>query len=139
LEKAYAWVTGLRARSFVGTASRLETVFQLLRQIVHGAESDPQARLAELHRRRAELDAEIERAEAGEVAVLDPTALRERYQQFAGTARELLSDFREVEENFRFLDRGAREQIASWEGGKGELLAELVGDRADITSSDQGR
>jgi len=139
LEKAYAWVTGLRARSFVGTASRLETVFDLLRQIVHGAESDPEARLAELHRRRAELDAEIERAEAGEVAVLDPTALRERYQQFAGTARELLSDFREVEENFRSLDRGAREKIASWEGGKGELLADLVGNRADITASDQGR
>lgn len=139
LEKAYAWVTGLRARSFVGTASRLETVFSLLRQIVHGAESDPQVRLAELHRRRAELDAEIERVEAGEVAVLDATALRDHYQQFAGTARELLSDFREVEENFRTLDRGAREQIASWEGSKGELLTELVGSRADITASDQGR
>lgn len=139
LEKAYAWVTGLRARSFVGTASRLETVFDLLRQIVRGSESDPQARLDELHRRRAALDAEIERAEAGEVAVLDATALRERYQQFAGTARELLSDFREVEENFRSLDRGAREQIASWEGSKGELLADLVGNRADITASDQGR
>ncbi|WP_256839772.1 DUF3375 domain-containing protein [Ornithinimicrobium faecis] len=139
LEKAYAWVTGLRARSFVGTASRLETVFDLLRQIVHGAEDDPDVRLAELHRRRAELDAETERAAAGEVTVLGPTALRERYQQFSGTARELLADFREVEENFRALDRGAREQIASWEGGKGELLAELVGNRADITTSDQGR
>nr|WP_306270549.1 DUF3375 domain-containing protein [Ornithinimicrobium sp. HY1793] len=139
LEKAYAWVTGLRARTFVGTASRLETVFDLLRQIVHGAESDPEARLTELRRRRDKLDREIAAAEAGEVAVLDPTALRERYQQFAGTARELLSDFREVEENFRGLDRAARERIASWEGGKGELLAELVGNRADITASDQGR
>lgn len=139
LEKAYAWVTGLRTRSFIGTASRLETVFDLLRQIVRGAESDPQTRLAELRSRRDELDEEIARAEAGEVAVLDPTALRERYQQFSGTARELLSDFREVEENFRGLDRAAREQIASWEGGKGELLAELVGNRADITASDQGR
>lgn len=138
-EKAYSWVVGLRARAFVGTASRLQTVFELLRQIAHGSESDPETRLTELRRRRAELDHEIERAEAGEVAVLDPTALRERYQQFAGTARELLSDFREVEENFRSLDRAAREQIASWDGGKGELLAELVGNRADITSSDQGR
>ncbi|MGD8202349.1 DUF3375 domain-containing protein [Ornithinimicrobium sp. W1679] len=139
LEKAYAWVTGLRARSFVGTASRLETVFHLLRQIAQGAERDPDARLADLHRRREELDTEIEHAEAGEVVLLDSTALRERYQQFAGTAKELLSDFREVEENFRALDRGAREQIASWQGGKGELLTELVGSRADITSSDQGR
>ena len=73
------------------------------------------------------------------MAVLGATALRDRYQQFAATARELLSDFREVEENFRCLDRAARERIAAWEGGKGELLAELVGSRSDIDGSDQGR
>ncbi len=33
----------------------------------------------------------------------------------------------------------ARERIAAWEGSKGDLLAELVGSRADITGSDQGR
>jgi hypothetical protein len=36
-EKAYAWVTGLQSRAFVGTESRLHTVVDLLRQIVHGA------------------------------------------------------------------------------------------------------
>ena len=33
------------------------------------------------------------------------SASRDRYQQFARTARELLADFRQVEENFRRLDR----------------------------------
>ena len=138
-EKAYAWVAGLRVRPFVGTESRLQTVVELLRQIVHGAETDPQARLAELQRRRELIDAEIEAVTAGEIEPLGGTALRERYHQFAGTARELLADFREVEENFRALDRSARERIASWSGGKGELLADLVGTRAVIDGSDQGR
>jgi flagellar motility protein MotE (MotC chaperone) len=138
-EKAYAWVESLRSRSFVGTESRLHTVMDLLRQIVHGAEADPTTRLAELRRRREEIDREIARVEQGDVPVLDGTALRDRYQQFASTARELLSDFREVEENFRALDRAAREKIASWDGSKGDLLAELVGSRADISGSDQGR
>ena len=40
-EKAYAWVTGLSVRPFVGTESRLHTVVDLLRQIIHGAETDP--------------------------------------------------------------------------------------------------
>ncbi len=137
--KAYAWVTGLQVRSFVGTESRLQTVFDLLRQIVHGAETDPAARLAELHRRRAEIDREIDAVTAGRIDVLDPSALRDRYQQLAGTARELLTDFREVEENLRALDRATREQIASWAGSKGELLAELVGSRSSITNSDQGQ
>lgn len=138
-EKAYAWVESLRGRAFVGTESRLQTVVELLRQIVHGTEADPQARLAELRRRREEIDTEIAAVEAGEMAVLDETGVRDRYQQFAGTARELLSDFREVEENFRLLDRAARERIAAWDGSKGELLADLVGSRSDIAGSDQGR
>jgi flagellar motility protein MotE (MotC chaperone) len=138
-EKAYTWVMSLKRRSFVGTESRLHTVVELLRQIVHGTEVEPDVRLAELRRRRDELDAEIAAVEAGVVQVLDATAVRDRYQQLATTARELLSDFREVEENFRLLDRAAREKIAAWEGSKGELLAELVGSRSEITGSDQGR
>lgn len=138
-EKAYAWVMTLKGRSFVGTESRLHTVVELLRQIVHGTEVEPDARLAELRRRRDEVDAEIAAVEAGVVTVLDATGIRDRYQQLSTTARELLSDFREVEENFRFLDRAAREKIAAWDGSKGELLAELVGGRSEIAGSDQGR
>lgn len=137
--KAHSWVVSLQSRSFVGTESRLHTVVELLRQIARGTEADPQARLEELRRRRDELDAEIAGVEAGNIAVLDATGVRDRYQQLSTTARELLADFREVEENFRLLDRGAREKIASWDGSKGELLTELVGGRSEIAGSDQGR
>ena len=139
VEKALLWVKELRPRDFVGTESRLNTIFELLRQMVFGAEQDPELRLAELRRRRAELDDEIGRAERGEVAVLDAVSQRDRYQQFVKTARELLADFREVEENFRRLDRQLRERIAGWEGPKGELLEEAVGSRATVAESDQGR
>lgn len=139
VEKALAWVRSLRERSFVGTESRLNTVFQLLREMVVGAEADPQTRLAELERRRLEIDEQIERVRAGEVDVLDDAALRDRYQQVTATARELLSDFREVEENFRKLDRGLRTAISLWNGSKGELLEQVLGSREAIADSDQGR
>jgi hypothetical protein len=138
-ERAYAWVTSLQVRPFVGTESRLQTVVDLLRQLVHGSETDPEVRLAELRRRRDAVDQEIAAVEAGRIEVLDATAMRERYQQLSGTARELLADFREVEDNFRGLDRAARERIAGWTGSKGDLLADLVGSRTDIAGSDQGR
>lgn len=137
-EKAHLWVSTLRNRTFVGTESRLHTLVELLRQIVHGTETDPESRLAQLRTQRARLDDAIREAEQGSFAVLSGAAVRDRYQQFAGTARELLSDFREVEENFRRLDRDARERIASWDGPKGELLTKLVSSRTDISSSDQG-
>ncbi|MCF8570896.1 DUF3375 domain-containing protein [Gordonia sp. HY002] len=139
VERAVAWLQSLRERDFVGTESRLNTVFDLLRQIVYGTNTDPQVRLAELRRRRAEIDAEIDAVERGEVSVLDATRRRDRYQQFGEVSRALLSDFREVEANFRGLDRQMRERIATWRGTKGELLDEIVSSRTMITDSDQGR
>ncbi|MFF0290992.1 DUF3375 family protein [Streptomyces sp. NPDC005262] len=41
VEKAIAWVRSLEERSFVGTESRLNTIFDLLRQMTFGTETDP--------------------------------------------------------------------------------------------------
>ena len=138
-EKAIAWLESLTERAFVGTESRLLTLFELLKQIDNGSETDPQARVTELQKRRDEIDAEISRVLDGDMPLLDATALKERFQQFMLISRELLSDFREVEHNFRTLDRGVRERIALWEGAKGELLEEIMGERDAIAGSDQGR
>lgn len=138
-EKAIAWLGSLTERSFVGTESRLLTLFELLKQMSEGSESDPAKRIAELRKRRDEIDGEIERALAGNVPLLDDTALKDRFQQFMQLARELLTDFREVEHNFRRLDRRVRERIALWEGAKGALLEEIMGERDAIADSDQGR
>ncbi|NTW52557.1 MAG: DUF3375 domain-containing protein [Chlorobiaceae bacterium] len=138
-EKALAWLESLSERAFVGTESRLLTLFDLLRQMSTGSQADPDVRIAELNRRREEIDAEITRIHAGEISLLDDTALKDRFQQFLQLARELLTDFREVEHNFRSLDRRVRERIALWEGSKGMLLEEIMGQRDAIADSDQGR
>ena len=139
VEKALQWIDTLRERSFVGTESRLNTIVDLLRQIVFGTETDPDERIAELTRQRDAIDEQIARVRAGELDLLDESAVRDRYQQFSATARDLLSDFRQVEENFRTLDRRLREKIAGWQGGKGELLDDVLGSRESIAGSDQGK
>lgn len=138
-EKAIAWMASLTERPFVGTESRLLTLFALLEQISAGTEGDPLKRAADLRRKRDEIDAEIRRVLAGDVPLLDDTAVKDRFLQFQQTARELLADFREVEQNFRLLDRKVREKIALWEGSKGALLDEIMGERDAIGDSDQGR
>jgi hypothetical protein len=138
-EKAISWLTSLTERAFVGTESRLLTLFELLRQMNEGSETDPEARIAELRKRRSEIDVEIERIADGDLALLDDTAIKDRFQQFLQIARDLLADFREVEHNFRTLDRRVRERIALWDGGKGDLLEEIMGQRDSIADSDQGR
>ncbi|MDR0380213.1 MAG: DUF3375 domain-containing protein [Candidatus Accumulibacter sp.] len=138
-EKAIAWLVSLTERPFVGTESRLLTLFALLEQIVSGSETDPLRRLAELRRKRGEIDAEIARVMADDLPLLDDTAIKDRFLQFQQLARELLNDFREVEHNFRQLDRKVRERITLWEGARGALLDEIMGERDAIADSDQGR
>ena len=138
-EKAIGWIEGLTHRAFIGTESRLLTVVDLLRQLAERTDADPERRIEELEKRKAEADAEIERILRGDLAILDDTAIRERFHQVVATARELLADFREVEQNFRLLDRITRERIALWDGSKGAMLESIFGERDAIADSDQGK
>ena len=138
-ENAIEWLAGLEQKQFIGTESRLKTIFELLHQMARGTETDPAVRIAELERRRVEIEAEVARIRKGEIDLMDTTQLKERFYQMGETARALLSDFRQVEQNFRDLDRQVRERIALWEGGKGELLESIFGERDAIADSDQGK
>ncbi len=138
-EKAIDWLASLEQQQFVGAESRLKTVFSLLREITEGTEVDPAARLAELERRKAQIDADIQQIREGRISLLDATQVKDRFLQMSDMARGLLSDFRVVEQNFRTLDRAVRERIATWEAGKGSLLEEIFGDRDTIMDSDQGK
>ena len=138
-QKAIDCLLSLLHRVFIGTESRLLTVFDLIQQIVERSEADPVLRIAELNRQKEKIEQEIGRIEAGKVELLEETQVKDRLWQAFATAREILSDFRSVEQNFRELDRGLREKIAVWEGGKGELLAAIFEEQDGIAHSEQGK
>lgn len=137
-ESAIRWVAGLGERRFVGAESRLKLVFDLLQEIAHGSETDPEVRLAELERRRDAVEREMEDIRRGHLPMMEPSFVRERFRQAVDTARALLADFRQVEQNFRELDRQTRERIATWDGGRGEVLEDILQSRDAIAESDQG-
>lgn len=149
-EKALAWLANLSERAFVGTESRLLMLFELLKQMSQGSDTNPETRMAELHKRRDAIDAEIALVASGNMPLLDDTAVKDRFLQFDRLAKELLGDFRQVEHNFRALDRTVRERIAMWDGsnqepnqkinqGRGALLQNIMGERDAIADSDQGK
>jgi hypothetical protein len=67
-ERAIDLLQGLEEREFVGTESRLRTMFALLREIVQQSDETAEERLERLQSERAELDREIEKVHAGEPA-----------------------------------------------------------------------
>lgn len=138
-EKAIEWLRELSERRFVGAESRLLKVFDLMKDIAYGAAFDSGERIAELEKRKAEIENEIARVRSGAAGALDPTAIRERYYELEDTARRLLSDFRQIELNFRKLDRDARARVIAADKERGRVLKDIFEFRDAILSSDQGK
>ena len=138
-EDVVHWVESLRGRDFVATQSRLTSIFAVLKALVQQSETDPEVRLAELQRQRDGIDAEMQRIRDGNIRVMSAPEALDHFQQLTSLAKDLLSDFREVEQNFRKLDRQVREQIATWDGSQGDLLETIFANQQDISSSLQGR
>lgn len=137
--QAIDWLQGLAEKQFVGTESRLLTVFDLLHDIVQRTEKDPQIKIAELEAQKEKIEWEIEQITTRGILPHDPVQVKERFFQAEETARRLLADFRQIEYNFRTLDRETRELIATSDKAKGDLLDEIFRDQDNIRDSDQGR
>ncbi|MEB4590946.1 DUF3375 domain-containing protein [Candidatus Thiothrix sp. Deng01] len=138
-EKAIEWLQTLQPREFVGTESRLLTLHRLLQEIVHNTDNDPATRIAELEKQQAELERQIARLRSGAVETFDATRIKERWFEAEDVARRLLSDFRQVEYNFRALDREVRELITLSDKSKGDLLDEIFAQQDYIHDSEQGK
>ncbi len=138
-EKVIEWLAAFASTQFVGTESRLLTIFRLLREIVKEAMVDPKAEIKRLEQEKIRIEAELAALKAGQYAPADSTRIRERFLEADQTAHRLLFDFRQVEENFRQLDRKTREKIAVSEVAKGELLDDIFGEQDAINGSDQGK
>lgn len=138
-EKAIEWLHSLEERQFVGTESRLLTIFHLLQEIVHATEQNPTVRLAGLERKKTEIEMEMQKVQAGIMDPYDPTRIKERFYQVEEAAHKLLADFRQVEYNFRSLDRETRARIATSDSAKGQMLDEIFQEHDIIWDSDQGK
>lgn len=138
-EKAIAWLQSLQGQTFIGTESRLRTLFDLLKQISVGTEASVEKRITELKKQRAEIDAQIALIEKGDWTVMDDSGVKDRFLQFDRVARELLGDFRQLEQNFRDLDLSVRDTIATWTGSKGALLEQVFSQQDVLADSDQGK
>ena len=138
-EKALRWIESLEERKFVGTESRLKNIFNQLEELVEGTEADDKKVIQKLEQKKKEIEKQIEEAKAGRRKKITSREIKEGFIQIEDEARNLLSDFRQIEENFRKLDRGLREKIITSDGSKGKILDSLFGKHDAIYNSDQGK
>lgn len=139
-EKALAWLESLKGQAFVGTESRLEGIFRELDELLRQTSDDPEARLEYLKAERAKLDEEITRLlTGGKPETFEPWQINERYARVLENARTLVSDFRQVEENFRFLAQEVVERQTAAGMTKGEIVGRVLDSHDSVRESPQGR
>jgi len=137
-ENALKWLEDLNKQQFVGTHSRLLQFFHLLKQIASSG-SNQEERIQQLEEARGKIDKEIEQVRAGHFVPLSDTQVKETYFLAEETARRLLSDFRQVEENFRELDAQTRQTIIKSSLAKADLLDNVFEQQDYLWSTDQGK
>ena len=139
-EKALAWLESLRGQAFVGTESRLEGILSELDELLRQTSDDPEARLNYLRGERAKLDDQIARILAGErPRIFEPWHVNERYARILEDAQTLVSDFRQVEENFRRLAQEVVERRTATDSTKGEIVGRVLDSHDSVRDSPQGR
>lgn len=137
-ENALKWLDDLNKQQFVGTHSRLLQFFNLLKQIVNTT-SEPFERIRQLEEDRIKIDKEIEQIRQGNFIQPSETQVKENYFLAEETARRLLSDFRQVEENFRELDTQTRQTIIKSSQKKADLLDDVFQQQDYLWNTDQGK
>lgn len=139
-EKALLFAQSLERQEFVGTESRFKDIFQRLKEMVEGSKEDPVEKIKALQENIKKLEDEIKLIKRrGEVTVLTDTQLKERFYTLSKTARELLSDFKEVAQNFKDITRKIYQKQGEKKLIKGELLGFALDRIEELKESDQGK
>lgn len=128
-----------RRTGLVGTESRLRLIIDTLTDLVRGASSDPDKRLAYLEEQRDTLQREIDALHHGRpVEVYKPSQIRERFQMAVGLLKTLQSDFRAVEERFHGIAiRVQQEQQAALDT-RGQILGKAMDAEDVLKTEDEG-
>jgi len=138
--KTIDWLSSLKKKEFVGTESKFKMIFNQLKEIVEYSNEDIQKRIEILKEKELEIKHQIERLEMGEdVKVFEEYEITPRFNQLLQSAKELLSDFKEVEDNFKNITKEIYQKHASSDIEKSEILSFTFDALEELKTSHQGK
>lgn len=138
-ENALRWLAELNKPEFVGTESRLMQIINLLKELTIKSSDNVDLRRNELVKEKEKLEQELLKIEKGEYEKYDKRKIVEQFLLLEEVVGKLLSDFRQIEENFRTLNVKAREDQIKKNLSKGKYLDEVFRTQDLIMETDQGK
>ena len=138
--KTIDWLSSLKKKKFVGTESKFKMIFNQLKEIVEYSNEDIQKRIDILKQKELDIKHQIERLEMGEdVKVFEEFEITPRFNQLLQSSKELLSDFKEVEDNFKNITKEIYQKHSNSEVSKSEILSFTFDALDELKESHQGK
>lgn len=137
--KVIDWVTSLKKEEYIGTESKFKTLFSQLKELVEFSSEDREKRLELLRQKKEDIERQIEHLEMGdEIEVYEDYQIEPRYNSLNKLAKELLSDFKEVDDNFKEIIKQIYKRQTDNEGKK-NILSYIFDAYAELKDSQQGK
>lgn len=137
--KVIDWVTSLKKEEYIGTESKFKTLFSQLKDLEEFSNEDREKRLELLRQKKEDIERQIESLEMGEeIEVYEDYQIEPRYNSLNKLAKELLSDFKEVDDNFKKIIKQIYKRQTENEGKK-DILNYIFDAYAELKDSQQGK
>ncbi len=138
--KTIDWLASLKKEEFVGTESKFNNILNQLKELVEFTNEDTEKRIELLEEKKLEIEHQIQRIKVGEdVKVFEEFEIVPRFNQLNQSAKELLSDFKEVEDNFKEITKGIYQKHADGSLTKSDILEFTFDALDELKDSQQGK
>lgn len=138
--KVMDWIdNSLKKEEYIGTESKFKSLFGQLKELVEFTNEDRNKRLELLRNKKLEIEQQIQRLEMGDdIKVFEEYEIVPRYNSLNKVAKELLSDFKEVDNNFKAIIKQIYQQQIE-NSQKKEILQYFFDAYSELKNSSQGK
>ena len=138
--KTLDWLANLKKDEYIGTESKFKTIFSQLKDLVEFTSEDKEKRLQLLEDKKLEIEQQIQRLKMGEdVKVFEEYEIVPRFKELNRLAKELLSDFKEVDDNFKAIIKEIYQRQTDSTLKKGAILRYTFDALEQLKDSSQGK
>ena len=138
--KTLDWLSSLKKEEYVGAESKFKNIFNQLKELVEFTNEDIERRIQLLEDKKLEIEQQIQRIKSGEdVKVFQDFEIVPRFNQLTKSAKELLSDFKEVEDNFKEITKDIYLKHAEGSLTKSHILQFTFDAIDELKNSQQGK
>lgn len=138
--KVIDWLSGLKQEEYIGTESKFKSIITQLKELVEFTNEDREKRLQLLEDKKMEIDHQIQQLQMGEdVKVFEEFEIVPRFQQINKQAKELLTDFKDVDDNFKTIIKEIYQKQIDQTLNKGNILQYTFDALDELKSSSQGK